>query len=279
MSAHEDEAVRGALRTMAVAQPVGDAPIDTLLRRGHRARARRVAVIGAAAGLGVAAVASAVAVVASPSPPPRAPQIPLATTPASFHIKITMAAYQTSGHLTATGAFDPATRDGYLTQLESNGRVGPVAQIEVGGLCYEPGPWPVGGHLEWRRLSWGCFTFGEETGTISDSGPAADPDGLLRQLAASGDAKLVGTQGGGDHEMQNWAYSYVSYRGPNGVGRFTGTMTVDVTQKHVIRLTMAPQGPGSASRDTEENIYEFSDFGAPVRVSAPSPVVNPTPSS
>jgi hypothetical protein len=56
-------------------------------------------------------------------------------------------------------------------------------------------------------------------------------------------------------------------------------MTVDVAQKHVTRMTTVPHGTGAASVPPQENIYEFSDFGAPVSVSVPSPVVNPAPSN
>ena len=308
MTLYDDEVIIGALHDLADRGVVGTAPVDQLLRRGRTARVRRAGTVGGAlAGL---AVAVAVTVVMAGSWNPPEHTVPLAaaansTAATSFHIKITAPPYGDIGaakapvrhaNLVIEGAYDPVRQNGYINEVSGPDSWTPAyPQIIVGGTCYTQVPRPLvqGGGSQWQQGDADpCFD-----GWIiaTPAGSAANPATLLKQLAAAGSAHLVSRTGSGAGEVDVWSYSYTA---PSGLAVLTlaGTATVQAATEHVTRLTLRivntvftrmPTPPvgahlaSSAPGTTSEPVitYEFSDFGVPVAVTAPSTATASKPSN
>jgi hypothetical protein len=153
----------------------------------------------------------------------------------------------------------------------------------VKGVCYIDPAAALGGGAQWTRMP-ACF-FSGDLGTTA--GLEADPDALLQQLAADGEAKLVSRTGSGAHEVDTWRYSYTGPAKAPAPGvtpslsTTTGTATVDAATHHVTSLTIDESllVNGSFSKNVVSTTYRFSDFGAPVDVTAPPVVVTPSPVS
>lgn len=306
MTVHDDAAITSALHDLADKGVVGSAPLDQLLKRGRSARVRRAGTAGGAlAGLAVA-VAVTVGIAGSWNPPEHTVSLAAAansTAATSFDIKITVPPWGDvsaenapfwRANLVIEGAYDPVHQNGFLTQVSgANSWTPAYTQIIVGGTCYTQVPLPLaqGGGAQWQQGDADpCFD-----GWIIDTpaGSAANPATLLKQLAAAGSAHLVSRTGNGANEVDVWSYSYTA---PSGLAVVTlaGTATVDAATQHVtkmtqqivntvftrlptppagaVRLSAASPTPSATSTSTSGFVitYEFSHFGVPVTVTAPS---------
>jgi hypothetical protein len=134
----------------------------------------------------------------------------------------------------------------------------------------------AGAHQQWQFDPGGCFNSEDLGMTANQTG---DPSDLLRRLAAHGSAKLVSRTGNGADQVGLWSYSYARPALPPmpRIVNFTGTVTVDASTEYVTRLTVRETFATQESRLSIDTVtYAFSDFGAPVTATAPTPPATST---
>jgi hypothetical protein len=287
----EDErALSAALRDLAGRGPSGAPPLGDLVARGRRRRHARTALAGAAGVTGVAVVAAlastgpragltpdtASGVSAASRPSPISLSLAAERTDASpFHYSLTSST--TSGRAggagkastaTSQGAFDPSTLRGYATAVGG----GQSAQsIRIGDTCYaQPvadGPWLI---LPCSPPPSSLTTLGDLT---------QDPAAVLKQLEADGLATYAGRTGSGSDEADVWKFTLTQKpQASTEDGRIeigftaTGTARVGVAGGQVAAIDYTVTiAPGQILATSVTNIsITFSDYGAPVHVSAPS---------
>jgi hypothetical protein len=279
-----EERLTRMLRSATDGHPITDAPIETLMHRGRRARRRRRTAAGAV-GTGAIALVVAAATVGGnlvsgddgrrTITPGRESGVTLAaateaTASTTFHVKLTWTLSSRGRRETVEtyqGAFDAPNRRGYL---RGPGSV-PMEQRFIGD------EWYVRRGETWRKLDRGLR--GLTRGTTGPQELTADSGRMLRMLATFGTVTPQGRAGSGETAVQVYAFSYAarpSEGSPAGT-RITGTVTVGTAtrkiQKIVQTTVITSADPEIADRDPVRftSVTEFSDYGTPVQVTRPSP--------
>lgn len=285
----DERALSAALHDMAGHGPSGSPPISRLLSRGRRRRHTRsafacaigvtgagvlTALASAGPGAGTSADTASGAHGATTRPGPVALSLAAERTDAGpFHFSLTSKAPDPGGKAgepprtgTSEGAFDPSTLHGY-TQAVGGGVS--AQSIRIGDTCYSQ---PTLG-APWLRFTCSASASGTSFASLTQ-----DPATALKQLEAAGRATYAGRTGSGSGEVDTWKFTFGrNARGSAGSGTIqigytvTGTATVGVADGHIAAIdytvTTAPN-PIVAHSVTDVSIT-FSDYGAPVRVSAP----------
>ncbi|MFB4320474.1 hypothetical protein [Actinomadura sp. 21ATH] len=270
-----------ALHDLSERHPVPDAPTDTLVRRGRRARLRRRATISGI-GTGTAAVALAAALAMGNTVAPDDPSVPAgpgtavtlasateATARTTFQVKMTWTLAQ-RGHKSHgevyVGAFDAANRRGHLR--------GPHPRMQwrfVGGETYLSR-----GEDHWQRRDSGLASF--TRGTTGPQEFAADPGRVLRMFGSLGTVTSEGRSGTGAAAVETYAFTHAARpaEGSPAGTRVTGTITIGLASRKVEKIVQSTvirsQDPsverGGPVRFT--SVMEFSRFGTPVQVTRPA---------
>jgi hypothetical protein len=276
-----------ALSDLAHHAPSGSAPMGDLLRRGHRRRHTRAAFASAAAvtGVGVLAAVTTGGTHAAPSSHPAAgatSHSPITLSLAAestdanpFHFSITARTTEIPGgknsRQTRTsstmGAFDPSSMHGYT---KSSSGMTNAETIQIGDTCYAR---PAAG-APWLTVA--C----PSTGTPTLAGLSQNPSAALKMLEADGQARNTGQSGSGSGAVDTWKFTITespqASAGTVGAGyTVTGTASVGIHSGQVTAvdytLALDPESSGAtlpAAAVTSVSIT-FSDYGAPVNVSAP----------
>lgn len=288
MTDDEERALSVALHDVAERGPGGSAPIDRLLSRGRRRRHARYASVCAVGVTGAAVLAAFVSAgpgagrspdmasgTSATRPSPIALSLAAERTDASpFHFSLTATTPATGGKTgsqtgeptrtdVSEGAFDPSPMRGY-TKAFGGGQT--AQSIRIGDTCYSQptvtAPWLV------RACS--------SAAVVSLASLTQDPAAALKQLESAGGATYVGRTGSGSGELDTWKFTFTQKAlvtaGSSTAGyTVTGTASVGAADGRVaaIDFTVAitPNAVITGS-DTEISI-KFSDYGAPVSVSAP----------
>lgn len=167
--------------------------------------------------------------------------------------------HSTSGAKSWDGAFDPAGQLGVLTNLQEG-----LETRFVGDKMYNEdseGSWTVGPRPEAELAKASAIT-------ALVKGASLDPDAALQRLREATDVREDGTASGQGWTGIRYAYTLEDSAGtdpqakPQESKTVTGTVDVD-GQGQVRRLEV--DFPG----DSHQLVMEFSDFGAPVSVTAP----------
>ncbi|MEV0659952.1 hypothetical protein ACIBI3_03265 [Actinomadura luteofluorescens] len=276
-----EEQLTRMLRSATDGHPVPDAPIETVVHRGRRARRRRRAAAGAL-GTGAAALVVAAATVGgnlvsgdggAVITPGRGGDVTLAgateaTAGTTFHVKLTWTLSSRGRRQTVEtyqGAFDAPNRRGYL---RGPGSV-PMEQRFIGDERY------VQRGKTWRKIDHGLN--GLTRGTTGPQELTADPGRMLRMLTTFGTVTPQGRSGSGAAAVQTYAFSHAAHpsEGSPAGTRITGTVTIGVAtrkiQKIVQTTVITGADPEIADRDPVRftSVTEFSDYGTPVRVARP----------
>ena len=281
-----------ALEDLADHAPSGPAPMDELFRLGRRRRHARSAFAAAAAVTGVTgvgvlaalatgathAVTPAEAAGGTASPRPVTLALAAASTDAApFHFRITAKTTRTpagpGSTVTSTsvteGAFDPSTTRGYV---QSSGGMTNAETIQIGDSCYAQ----AATGARWIVLP--CSA----TDGPSLVGLSRNPSAVLAMLEADGQATKTGQSGSGSGASETWKFTLTEKpRASAGsvVAGFTATGTAQVSvaggQITAIDYTLRPDpgslGPKLPADAVESVSIAFSDYGAPVDVTAPVP--------
>jgi hypothetical protein len=297
----------GRIHNLADAEN-GAPPTENLLARGRSGRRRRRMVGGA---LVAAAVAAGVlAGTVSWSAPGQTPDQPTVAAPAvrlaaavaasdnvSYRVRVTTS-YGTDSERPATtsvveGAFDPATRTGYLNSVPQPGTGGAALERLVDGIrytgceyCDDQWKQELGTH---DRLAYADAM----NGVASAS---ADPEALFDALTQAG-AKITQTDAGfhfevdtkdqygeypvtlvGDVKLgQDNRIASVTYEETVSIPKTNGpgpapTVTTTTDPGQPTTTTEAPE-PTEFYTDTQLVTVELFDYGTPVRVERPTDVV------
>ncbi|MES9536744.1 hypothetical protein [Actinomadura sp. NPDC000600] len=270
------------LRSATDGHPIPEAPIETVMHRGRRARRRRRTAAGA---LGTGAVALVVAaatvggnlvpgddagrtITTEPGGDVTLAAATEATAGTTFHVKLTWTLSSRGRRETVEtyrGAFDAPNRRGYL---RGPGSV-PMEQRFIGDDTY------VQRGRTWRKLDHGLN--GLTRGTTGPQELTADVGRTLRMLATFGKVVSQGRTGSGAAEVQTYAFAHVARpsEGSPAGRRVTGTVTVGLAtrkiQKIVQTTVITSPHPEIADRDPVRftSVTEFSDYGTPVHVTRP----------
>jgi hypothetical protein len=250
----------------------GTPPTQHLLTRGRQARLRRRAVItGGLAAVVVAAgvVASVVPWAAAPSQTvaeegPQTPAVRLAAAVAasddtSYRVKVTWTGQR--GILQVTeGAFDPATRTGYLTS-GSPGIEGAYYERLVDGTRFVSSS---GSRDVWKQYPGTHDRLAYDIALDSAASSSADPKGLFDLLVAAG-AVITQNDTGFHFEVSPDDGHTLAGDVVLGADKRIATVTYDET------WTIGKNGEPEAS--TSSMTLEFSDYGTPVQVERPVNIV------
>jgi hypothetical protein len=281
-----DTQLAGRLHDIADGEPDSTPPTQRLLERGRRARHRRTV---ARAGMSLAVLAfgtvATVAIAATPAahtdrPGVTAevvsPQMELAAAISnsqniSFKVKATTTLQKSDGRLatpSATyitqGAFDPATRTGYLRAGD-----GSFESRLIKGVKYTSN----GDQFVQQKGTYDWLDYDAHVlnGALSGS---ADSEHLFKVLRQA-EAKITKTGAGTYHfdATTQSADSLASY-----TTRFVGDVTLNAS-KRVAKVTYGwtltgtmKQGGKVFNRNVKATL-EFSDYGTPVTVERPANVV------
>jgi hypothetical protein len=293
----DERALSVALHEAAGYGPSGSAPpIDRLLSRGRRRRHGRAALACAAGvtGAGVVAALASAGPRAGASPDTASGMHgatqsgPIALSLAAertddgpFRFSLTAKTTEPAGKAderttrtaTSEGAFDPSTMHGYTKAV---GGMETAESIRIGDVCYSQ---PTLG-APWLRLA--CPASAND---VSLEGLTQDPAAGLEQLKAAGLTTYVGRSGTGAHEVDTWKFTFSRkpQESPGGGSilagyTVTGKASVGVADGQVsaIDYTITPTPGAMIAASVTDVSITFSDYGAPVNVSAPAAVSTQT---
>ena len=264
-------------------------PVGSVLIRGRAAGRRRTALRVAGASLAVLVAGGVVATVAhpgTPRPPGTAAQAPRLTLAAavsaseniSYRIRMSVAVKSVPGSAVdvSTGAFDPATATGYLHTPAEDGP-GFGEQRLVGGVRFL-GDAGADRKISWRRVP-GRYTSLDFTGNSAGGlSASADPAALLETLR---NANAVITSSGPDAYHFTFAVATKDLLPSSLYDRFAGDVTVGadhriaaVTYERKLQWHRSPPRPDGRGDGPPVDFIvtmAFSDYGVPVKITAPSP--------
>jgi hypothetical protein len=283
-----EQEVRALLAAATADMPPG---IDLLrgaqARRSTRGIRPRITLSAAAAAVAAAAVLITLTLV---QPPPSAlAQVTSAVTRTagqSYHFSATTTQVTLSGSGTAitsrtefSGAFDPARRVGEETTRSGAQKrfIGSYVYLNAGPARRQPA---LPGGKSWLRTPsfprWAPVTASRQlrltAGLLSVA--ETNPQNLLALLESVSQVNRLGSVSGPGWTGTRYAFSVAFVLGVAGNGAPTAhaTGTIDVDQQGRVRhLDAAYTEPATASAPPKQGTVEltFSDFGAPVSVSAP----------
>lgn len=259
------------MHDVAEAETGGTPPTENLLSRGRQARLRRRAVLTG----GMAAVVVAAAVVTSVVPW-SAPETPVAReaqeTPAlrlaaavaasddiSYRVKVTWAS---GGKVlqTTEGAFDPASRTGYLNSASPEAEVVYYERL-IDGTRFVSSS---GSRDKWKQYPDTHDRLAYDSALNSAASASADPKALFDLLVAAG---AVITQNDAGFHFEVTA---------NQEQTLVGDVTLGA-DKRIAKVTydetFRSGKNGDVSTSTSSMTVELSDYGTPVRVERPTDVV------
>ncbi|MBR7836276.1 hypothetical protein KDL01_23565 [Actinospica durhamensis] len=289
MTEDEGRALSVALHDVAERGPGAPAPIDRLVSRGRRRRRARSATSCAVGVTGAAVLAAFVSAgpgagrspdtasgtPAATSPSPIALSLAAARTDANpFHFTVTATSPAPGGKAggqtgakarteVSEGAFDPSTMRGY-TKAFGGGQT--AQSIRIGDTCYSQptltAPWLVST----------CSS----TAGVSLASLTQDPAATLKQLETAGQATYVGRTGSGSGELDTWKFTFTRKTQVTATSStlgytVTGTASVGAADGQVSAIDYTVTiAPDSIVVGSDEQIsIKFSEYGAPVSVSAP----------
>jgi hypothetical protein len=301
----DERTVGLALRELAEHTQPSASPVAAIMQRGQRARRIRTGAL-TGAGAGLAAIAIAAVSVVGLGQPHRAAHAPVtaqmrlaaameATGQSSFRLGITLS--DANGHyyraVSYTGAYDPVTRNGYLS---GDKETGIWAQRIVGGQLYvQQGPddW-----LQYGDCGRGFYFDNLKTGdggTLSSAGLSANPTRLMDLLRPSGTVTELGRQGSGADAVDRFRFvaavqvwppgatrcgQPTAHAGPPVTTTLTGVAEVGVHSGKVSAITyqepmLEPTGTGPhtfqpSSKYAIKIAIRMSDYGLPVAVKPPA---------
>ncbi|MFI7279661.1 hypothetical protein ACIBOV_05285 [Micromonospora chersina] len=288
-----DERLTNRLHDLVDGEPHSAAPAATLLRRGRRARRRRTATVagGTLAVLALSALGTATLVQrpaphhsgvagGASAPAPASPQLELAAAVATTENTSYRVAVRRTNQVDpnwveiTTGAFDPATANGWLRTPYTGGGVGFMEERLVDGVYF------VGDAGEDRKLHWEQHRGKRKYlpfdvamgGSLSAS---AGQDGLLQVLKKTG-ATVTRTGDRAYHFSAEPTGKDTGF-GP-GAPLESETVVGDVTldaQNRIAKLdyelTLVWNKNGKIGPPAVVRVsMTFSDYGAPVTVERPA---------
>lgn len=263
----------GRMRDVAEAETGGTPPTQDLLTRGRQARLRRRAVVtgGLAAVVVAAGVVTSVVPWSTPdTPPPVAEQAP---TPAvrlaaavaasgdiSYRIKVTWADQR--GILQVTeGAFDPASRTGYLNSSAPAAPDLVYNERMIGGTRFVSSS---GSRDVWKQYPGTHDRLAYDAALDSAASASADPKVLFDLLMAAG-AVITQNDAGFHFEVSPGQGDKLVGDVVLGANNRIATVTYDET--------MRIEKNGVVDDTTWSMTIELSDYGTPVRVEQPVNIV------
>ena len=278
--ADTEQQVRALFAAAAADVPPG---IDLLRgvqarRLAHRVRLR-VTLSAAVAAVVAAAVVITLTLAQAPSALAQLTSAVSRTAGQSYHFSATTTSVTLPGTGTpmtvrTDGAFDPARRVG-----EETTSAGEQMRF-IGSYVYLHGHLTLPPGMSWQRtpsaMLWAPVTAGRQLRLTAGLLSVAEtsPQNLLALLESASQVNRQGSVSGPGWTGTRYAFSVTVAIGPAGSGpptvRATGTIDVDQLGR-VRRLAVAYTLPAIASARPERATVEmtFSDFGAPVSVSAP----------
>ncbi|WP_141579739.1 hypothetical protein [Actinomadura sp. WMMA1423] len=272
----EDRLTR-MLRSATDERPIPEAPIETLVHRGRRARRMRRSGAGAL-GTGAVALVVAAATIGGNLVPGddggrtittgRGSDVTLAaateaTTRTTFHVKLTRTLTSRGrGETVETyqGAFDAPNRRGYLRGPGA----APMEQRFLGDERY------VLRGKTWHKI--------DPSSTRDPLGPqelSANVLHMLRLLLVFDNSAPSRQTGDGPAAVQTYDFSSVGNpAGPLGGMRVSGSVTVGGAVPKIqkmVQTSVPSTDAGKAGRDLVRitSVIEFSDYGTPVNVTRP----------
>lgn len=256
------------MHDVAEAETGGTPPTEHLLSRGRQARLRRRAVLTG----GMAAVVVAAAVVTAVVPW-SAPETPAAQeTPAlrlaaavdasddiSYRVKVTWAS---GGKVlqTTEGAFDPASRTGYLNSSSPEAEVVYYERL-IDGTRFVSSS---GSRDRWKQYPGTHDRLAYDSALNSAASASADPKALFDLLVAVG---AVITQNDAGFHFEVTAGQEQTLVGDVTLG--ADKRIAKVTYDETFRIGKN----GDVSTSTSSMTVELSDYGTPVRVERPTDLV------
>jgi hypothetical protein len=180
-----------------------------------------------------------------------------------------------------SGAYDPVRRRGYYSTEKPADDPNFVKwdELAFGDTCYTQ----YAGAPQWQRYPRACYWVSSDLLT--------NPIVLLDQLQRPGSVRYQGRFGHGSQAVDRWVISYtwpVDAR-TGDTNSYTGTVDVTVATGRIstvrIRIVNVDLEPGQPSPSTgartvaQDVVVEYSDYGRPVTVTAPTghQDVAPTP--
>jgi hypothetical protein len=261
-----------------------------IVGRASRRHRRRTATIRMGYALGVAGLAGAVAVgvtVAGGDPRPRpAGPATVAQPPAAVRLaaatsasaNISYRVRQVEGDLTYQGAFDPKTKTGYLRVAMD---AGVLTELLINGTRYvgtepPPGgaPRPSGAHERYSLYGqypgkYDSLSYGTNGSNITNIAATPDPMAFLQTLRDS-HATISQNADGSIH------YTYSAGKDADNMTTTVGDVTIGADQR-VAKVTSTVTWRSTATGSLVTGQYnvttELSDYGTPVVVARPAPVV------
>lgn len=259
-----------------------------ILGEATRRHQRRTAVQRSAYAAGVVGLAGALAAIVAvggvqtpagrpPAATAATPQMQLASAIAaseniSYRLKITVGdKANPKAWGSATGAYDPATSTGYLTEQQTDGPTRYYQRLINGALFLG-----ISGGTVWKQeRSNGNFRYTDILNGAAAS--SADPAQLFKALRQAG-AKITKTNAGSYHFTSATPFDNES---ASGTDLLVGDVTLD-KNKRIAKVTTESTHKGQfkpgkkgglAFNDTFVVTVEMSDYGTPVKVEKPTKVV------
>jgi hypothetical protein len=274
----DEEVLSSALHELAEREETGTAPVERLVRQGHRARLGRAARTVALAAAAIGLAAGGTVVVAGAGEPAPVPLALAAQTTArtTFHFRMETRLEWISGYVLpeapVQGGDDPVHDRRYWTQEFPTGWRPEWRQI--GPDCFFRDAWGV-----WGRTS-PCPGFTRPDPETAMLGVSASPGELLAQLRQAGQVSYAGRTGKGRQAIDSYRFTYQISAGEAVMTR-TGTVDIDVANRRIVKVSYRDQyvlkrdhRPAQMREDVVLRLY---DFGVPVDV--PIPVLpSPGPS-
>jgi hypothetical protein len=277
----DERALSVALRDVAEHGLSGSPPpIKQLLSRGRRRRHARAAFACVVGVTGAGVIAALVSVgpgagtssnTASGTPgaiPTGRIALSLAaerTDAGSFHYSLSTKTTVPDGQArpaTMEGAFDPSTMRGYSKEVAG----GETSEsIRIGNACYAKPTLSA----PWLTLPCSPPASGFSLQSLTE-----DPAAALKQLEAVGLATYAGRTGSGSGAVDLWKFTVIHKQQAEELAGYTvaGTARVGVAGGQVeaidFTITIAPSRTIASS--VQDASITFSDYGAPVSVSAPT---------
>jgi hypothetical protein len=261
----------GRMYDVAEAEAGGTPPTQHLLTRGRQARLRRRAVLtgGLAAVVVAAGVVTSVVPWSTPEPPPVAEQAPTpavrlaaavaASDDISYRVKVTWSG--PGGIMQVTeGAFDPATRTGYLNSGVPGVEVAYYERL-IDGTRFVGSS---GSRDKWKQYPGTHDRLAYDSALDSAASASADPKALFDLLVAAG-AVITQNDAGFHFEVSPDQGHKLVGDVVLGADNRIATVTYDEAW-HI-------EKNGDVETSTSSMTIQLSDYGTPVQVERPVDIV------